>query len=139
MQDRSTPARRIFLLRTAGPYIGSFATDALGAPLGTMSAVPRKPTSSFSAISVVMGQKATLRLDNTRGGAAPIVEPDRQVSITDIAGGMQNVPRAARRTRGSETSVMHGGTRVLDYRLIKRQELSPRAGMFIKERSWFHI
>jgi hypothetical protein len=38
---------------------GSFATDALGALLGTMSGVPRKPTLGSSAISDAMGQNQT--------------------------------------------------------------------------------
>ena len=38
---------------------GSFATDALGAPLGTISGVPRKPTLGSSAVSVVTGHFRT--------------------------------------------------------------------------------
>jgi hypothetical protein len=44
-----------------GCPLWSFATDALGAPLSTMTAVPRKPTSGSSPTSVVMGQRQTFR------------------------------------------------------------------------------
>jgi hypothetical protein len=40
--------------------MGPFATDALGAPLSTMSAVPRELTPASSATCVVMGQSPTL-------------------------------------------------------------------------------
>jgi hypothetical protein len=50
---------RIAAERAADIAVGSFVTDALGAPLVTMSAVPRNPTSGSSATSVVMGQTET--------------------------------------------------------------------------------
>ena len=46
MQDRSPPTREIFLQRTAGPYIGSFATEAANSAAQPTSASPQKLTSS---------------------------------------------------------------------------------------------
>jgi hypothetical protein len=44
-----------------------------------MSALPQKRTSLSTPVMSALCQKQTLRVDSTRGGAAPIVEPDDQV------------------------------------------------------------
>jgi hypothetical protein len=49
MQDRTLQAYRFLLQRTAGPYIGSFASTFARPPSGPLSTIPTLPAESWGA------------------------------------------------------------------------------------------